>query len=198
MPQDVRPPYRWCSALRSSRGCIRTCRPGRSRVRHSVGGRPVGRMRPPSNHPHSGRCLLRRRHGHHSQRHRSLWARKKGPRGGGRRRENKSLLSQLLLGTRVTLGHLVRLCEQEGFQRLGRVLSPANDPEEQSFGRGLPALASSPGEGDCAAPLCLLFPTASLSLLLCLPLPKGTCLLNRCEKKSDLIKSQLCVKTKRG
>lgn len=37
---------------------------------------------------------------------------KEGPRGGGGRRENKSLLSQLLLGTRVTLGHLVRLCER--------------------------------------------------------------------------------------
>lgn len=79
-----RAPYRWCSARRSSRGCIHTCRPGRSRVPHSVGGRPVGRTQPPSNRPHSGRCLLHRRHGHHSQQHRSLWARKKGQGGGER------------------------------------------------------------------------------------------------------------------
>lgn len=37
---------------------------------------------------------------------------KRERRGGGR--ENKSLLSQLLLGTGVTPGHLVRLCELSG------------------------------------------------------------------------------------
>lgn len=69
---------------------------------------------------------------------------KEGQGGRGGRRENKSLLSQLLLGTGVTLGHLVRLCERWGFQRLGRVISTGNDLEGAAFGRGPPALASSP------------------------------------------------------
>lgn len=68
---------------------------------------------------------------------------KEGQRGRVGKRENKNLLSQLLLGTRVTLDHLVRLCERWGFQRLGRVISMDNDLEEQAFGRSLPALASS-------------------------------------------------------
>lgn len=111
VPWGLGPPYRWCSARRSSRGCIRTCRRGRSRARHSVGGRPAGHRLPPSSHPRSDRCPPRRRRGHHSQQHRSLQGGGEGTqartgRGRGRKRERKQVLSELRLGTRVTLGYL--------------------------------------------------------------------------------------------
>lgn len=111
-PQGLGPPYRWCSARRSIRGCTRTCRRGRSRARCSEGGRPAGHRPLPSSHPRNGTCLPRRRRGHHSQQHRSLW--EGGERGGpnpgqegqgSEERGRKQVLSELLR-TRVTLGYI--------------------------------------------------------------------------------------------
>jgi hypothetical protein len=93
VPWDLQP-YRWCSARRSSQGCTRTCHRGRSHAQCSAGGRPVDRMLPPSSHPHSGRCLPRRRHGLRSQQHRSLCRQKEeGGQGRKGREQNKYWVS---------------------------------------------------------------------------------------------------------
>lgn len=71
------PPYRWCSVLRSSPGCIHTCRPGTSRARCSVGDTLADHRPLPSTPPRSGRCLRHRCRVRHSPRHKSLWERRK-------------------------------------------------------------------------------------------------------------------------
>lgn len=184
---EARPSYRWCSARRSSPGCTRTCRPGRSHARRSAGGRRAGRRPPPSSRPRSGRCPPRRRRGHHTRPHRSL--------GGGREKgeREKTSIEPVVLGNK---GHT--LCEQSGFQRLRRLGTRTRTLGQEQFSSQRPVPSPFPRQNrmDCRALLCSLFSVASLSPLLCLPLPKGTTLLNRCEETSNLIKNQLCVKTK--
>lgn len=77
-PGPAGPSYRWCSARRSSRGCIHTCHRGRSHALHSAGGRPAGRRPPPSSLPRSGRCPPHTRRGPRSQQHRFLWGGREG------------------------------------------------------------------------------------------------------------------------
>lgn len=183
------PPYRWCSACRSSRGYTRTCRRGRFRALRSGGGRPSGRRLPPSSHPRSGRCPPRRRRGHHSQQHRSLW-RRGGRKAGqdGQDRENKRL-GESLMATGASAGHPLGACERLGF--------PRTRPWDENSSQAEPVPSTLPHQNRAAgrALLCLRFPLPACPGLRCSPLPKGTGLLNRCEKKSDLLKNWLCVKT---
>lgn len=81
-PPDARPSrasaaYQWCSARRSSRDCIHTCRPCRCRARCSGGDTPSGHTRRPSSPRRSGSCLTHKHRGHHSRLHKSLWERQK-------------------------------------------------------------------------------------------------------------------------
>lgn len=49
--------YQWCSAPRSILGCIHTCRPCRSRARHTAGGKLSDCTLGRSSLPHTDRCL---------------------------------------------------------------------------------------------------------------------------------------------
>lgn len=72
------PAYRWCSALRSTPGCIHTCHPCKSRALHSVGGRLAGCRQGLSNPLHSGSCHPCTHHGNRSPRNRFLQGARRG------------------------------------------------------------------------------------------------------------------------
>lgn len=103
-------PYQWCSALRSSPGCIHTCHPGRSRAHCSVGDTPADHRLCPSSPPRSGRCPRHKRRVLRSPLHKSLWERRQrtgGDRGG--EREGRGWKSRVLLLRKADTLHYLAL-----------------------------------------------------------------------------------------
>lgn len=122
-----------------------------------------------------------------------------GQRGrGGRREKNNKYCASYYWKPKSHLATYLGFCDRLGFQRFGRLISVDNDPRMRTILWAEPILCLFPHQKrrDCRVLLNLLLPLASLSLPLCLPVPKGTGLLKRCQEKSNVIKNRLCVKTK--